>query len=56
MSTERSLIVLLGLLDLNTKLPATRTSAPYSINFFALSEFTPPSISIKAFEFFFLNQ
>ena len=47
---DNSEIVWVGLLDLNTKLPATRAVAPQSINFFALFELTPPSISIIAFE------
>ena len=41
-----SAMVLAGSSDLNTKLPATKTSAPQSISFLALAELTPPSISI----------
>ena len=40
-------MVLEGLSELKTKLPATNTSAPQESNFGALSKFTPPSISIK---------
>ena len=36
--------------ELKTKLPATKTSAPASINCFPVSKFTPPSTSIKALE------
>jgi hypothetical protein len=39
-------MVFAGSSDLNTKLPATKTSAPQSISFLALAEVTPPSISI----------
>src|SRR5690606_17412209 len=48
----RSLMVSVGFSLLKTKLPATKTSAPCSTSFLALSAFTPPSISIKALEFF----
>ena len=37
-------IISIGLSDLNTKLPATKISAPQSTNFLALLVFTPPSI------------
>jgi hypothetical protein len=44
------LIVADGLSELKTKLPATSASAPASANNLPVSRFTPPSISIKAFE------
>ena len=43
-------IVLVGLSDLKTKLPATKTSAPASIKSFAFLSLIPPSISISALE------
>ena len=44
-------MVWVGLADANTLLPATNTSAPASISVWALFKPTPPSISIRAFDF-----
>jgi hypothetical protein len=44
-----------GFALLKTKLPATKTSAPKSVNFLALEAVTPPSTSIVTVAFFFLE-
>ena len=40
-------MVFIGSELLNTKLPATNTSAPASLSFLAFDEVTPPSISMS---------